>query len=206
MFDHLYRFCFSHIKRCGCKAGYQLDKDAVSCGDIDECEGGRQGVCSHSCVNTQGSFHCHCNPGYLLESDGRRCKIMGKISRLSDNHGNSLCLFYFFKLGINVQVSELTFGMQGMLAEVLVYITQVYTNPHSFPTGEPYLLASVQTDLFLVGLRSSSLDVLVSSAKKSIVSVDYDWRDQRVFWVSLDSESIKWSSLDQKKQGTLFKG
>ncbi|XP_024294925.1 very low-density lipoprotein receptor-like isoform X3 [Oncorhynchus tshawytscha] len=134
--------------RCGCKAGYQLDEDAVSCGDIDECVGGRQGVCSHSCVNTQGSFHCHCNPGYLLESDGRHCKIM----------------------------------------------------------GEPYLLASVQTDLFLVGLRSSSLYVLVSSAKKAILSVDYDWRDQRVFWVSLDSESIKWSSLDQKKQGTLFKG
>ncbi|XP_031686144.1 low-density lipoprotein receptor-related protein 4 isoform X2 [Oncorhynchus kisutch] len=134
--------------RCGCKAGYQLNEDAVSCGDIDECVGGRQGVCSHSCVNTQGSFHCHCNPGYLLESDGRHCKIM----------------------------------------------------------GEPYLLASVQTDLFLVGLRSSSLYVLVSSAKKAILSVDYDWRDQRVFWVSLDSESIKWSSLDQKKQGTLFKG
>ncbi|XP_021476797.2 very low-density lipoprotein receptor isoform X2 [Oncorhynchus mykiss] len=134
--------------RCGCKAGYQLDEDAVSCGDIDECVGGRQGVCSHSCVNTPGSFHCHCNPGYLLESDGRHCKIM----------------------------------------------------------GEPYLLASVQTDLFLVGLRSSSLDVLVSSAKKAILSVDYDWRDQRVFWVSLDSESIKWSSLDQKKRGTLFKG
>ncbi|XP_052334564.1 very low-density lipoprotein receptor-like isoform X4 [Oncorhynchus keta] len=134
--------------RCGCKAGYQLDEDAVSCGDIDECVGGKRGVCSHSCVNTQGSFHCHCNPGYLLESDGRHCKIM----------------------------------------------------------GEPYLLASVQTDLFLVGLRSSSLDVLVSSAKKAILSVDYDWKDQRVFWVSLDSEGIKWSSLDQKKQGTLFKG
>jgi hypothetical protein len=64
----------------------------------------------------------------------------------------------------------------------------------------------VQTELFLFGLRSSSLDVLVSSAKKAILSLDYDWRDQKVFWVSLDSESIKWSSLHQKKTGTLVKG
>lgn len=68
------------------------------------------------------------------------------------------------------------------------------------------MLSSVQTDLFLVGLLSGSLDVLTSSAKKAILSLDYDWREQRVYWVSLDTESIRWSSLDQKTTGTLVKG
>lgn len=48
--------------------------------------------------------------------------------------------------------------------------------------------------------------MLSSSAKKAILSLDYDWREQRVFWVSLDTESIRWSSLDQKTTGTLIKG
>ena len=67
-------------------------------------------------------------------------------------------------------------------------------------------MSSVQTDLFLFGLRSGNLNVLSSSAKKAILSLDYDWREQRVFWVSLDTESIRWSSLDQKTTGTLIKG
>lgn len=58
----------------------------------------------------------------------------------------------------------------------------------------------------MLGLRSGSLDVLPSSAKKAILSVDYDWREQRVFWVSLDTDSIRWSSLDYKSTGTLIKG
>lgn len=58
----------------------------------------------------------------------------------------------------------------------------------------------------MVGLFSGSVDVLSSSAKKAILSLDYDWREQRVFWVSLDTESIRWSSLDQKTTGTLVNG
>lgn len=74
------------------------------------------------------------------------------------------------------------------------------------PSGEPFLLASIQTDLFLFGLRSGSLDVLASPAKKAILSLDYDWMDKKVFWESLDTESIRWSSLDQKTTGTVIKG
>lgn len=74
------------------------------------------------------------------------------------------------------------------------------------PSGEPFLLSSVQTELLLFGLRSGSLDVLSSSAKRAILSVDYDWREQRVFWVTVDTDGIGWSSLDRKTTGTLIKG
>lgn len=65
---------------------------------------------------------------------------------------------------------------------------------------------SIQTELYLFGLRSGSLDVLKSPAKQGILSLDYDWRDQRAFWVSGDSKAIRWSSLDQKSTGVLVKG
>ena len=39
--------------------------------DIDEC---KINVCHHnaSCTNTQGSYNCTCNPGYI--GDGLNCK------------------------------------------------------------------------------------------------------------------------------------
>ncbi|KAL2091711.1 hypothetical protein ACEWY4_011509 [Coilia grayii] len=143
-------FCYStpRGKRCGCRTGFRLQEDGVSCVDNDECGDNHLNVCSHLCKNTEGSFICNCSQGYVLEPDGHNCKIM----------------------------------------------------------GEPYLLAAVQSQLFLLGLRSSSLAVLVSSEKKNILAVDYDWQEQRVFWISLNADSIKWSSLDRKSQGTIIKG
>ncbi|KTF92133.1 hypothetical protein cypCar_00012920 [Cyprinus carpio] len=71
---------------------------------------------------------------------------------------------------------------------------------------EPYLLASVQSEVFLLGLRSSSLDVLLSSEKQFVLSLDYDWQKQRVYWINLNTDNIKYLSLDQKSKGTLIKG
>lgn len=48
--------------------------------------------------------------------------------------------------------------------------------------------------------------MLPSSAEKAILSVDYDWWEQRVFWVTVDTDSIRWSSLDHSTAGTLIKG
>lgn len=48
--------------------------------------------------------------------------------------------------------------------------------------------------------------MLKSPAKQGILALDYDWRDQKAFWVSGDSKAIRWSSLDQKSTGVLVKG
>lgn len=58
----------------------------------------------------------------------------------------------------------------------------------------------------MYGLRSHSLVTLPSSAKKAVLSLDYDWKGQKVFWVSLEMAAIMWSSLDQKMTGSLIKG
>ncbi|XP_021357392.1 fibulin-1-like isoform X1 [Mizuhopecten yessoensis] len=41
--------------------------------DIDECELHPGVLCSHSCVNTLGSYRCECESGYSLHSDARTC-------------------------------------------------------------------------------------------------------------------------------------
>ena len=41
--------------------------------DIDECSDPQVHRCQHSCVNTIGSFHCVCDPGYTLDTNGKTC-------------------------------------------------------------------------------------------------------------------------------------
>ena len=31
------------------------------------------GGCDHTCVNTNGSYHCMCNDTFTLDSDGHGC-------------------------------------------------------------------------------------------------------------------------------------
>ena len=43
----------------------------ICCLDINECIGYHG--CHHLCNNTDGSFHCYCNPGYVLQSNETNC-------------------------------------------------------------------------------------------------------------------------------------
>lgn len=52
-------------------------EDGRTCVDVDECEG--PDVCSHLCINSPGSYHCDCHPGYVMEANGHHCKIRGKV-------------------------------------------------------------------------------------------------------------------------------
>ncbi|XP_067143727.1 epidermal growth factor-like protein 7 [Centruroides vittatus] len=56
---------------CHCPLGW-----TGKCCDIDvnECVQDN-GKCDHSCVNMPGSYRCKCHEGFVLQSDGRRCKI-----------------------------------------------------------------------------------------------------------------------------------
>ena len=40
--------------------------------DIDECADDHG--CHHMCNNTDGSFTCYCNPGYMFDMVGTTCR------------------------------------------------------------------------------------------------------------------------------------
>ena len=49
--------------------------------DINECLT-NNGSCQHNCHNSDGSYTCSCNDGYLLNSDGHTCEgRQGSMSR-----------------------------------------------------------------------------------------------------------------------------
>lgn len=74
------------------------------------------------------------------------------------------------------------------------------------PPDEPLLLASVQSELWLLGVHSGSL-TLLSSVSRPVFSLDYHWAQQRVYWLSPDYQSIRWADVKKpNSRGTLIKG
>ncbi|XP_061182283.1 mucin-like protein [Saccostrea echinata] len=59
---------------CFCESGFKLDQDNSTCIDINECRL-PSSICEHNCTNIQGSFECGCSTGYVLQNDGRSCKV-----------------------------------------------------------------------------------------------------------------------------------
>ncbi|XP_055018140.1 low-density lipoprotein receptor-related protein 4 isoform X1 [Boleophthalmus pectinirostris] len=192
--------CPSHQFQCrtwGC-----LDPD-LFCNNVRDCvdgsdEGGSCGVkcteedrrgCSQTCVSTPQGPRCSCSEGYRLLEDGVTCEDVDECEARTPVCSH-ICT--------NFPGSFTCHCHPGYVMEA--------NRQHCKISGEPLLLSSVLSDLFVVGLRTGSVDVLESSTKKAILSVDYDWRERRVYWDSLDSDSIKWSSLDHKATGTLIKG
>lgn len=71
---------------------------------------------------------------------------------------------------------------------------------------EPLLLASVQSELLLLGTHSGALRLLLTT-RRPVFSLDYNWEQQRVYWLSPDYQSIHWIDMrspDSKR--TLIKG
>ncbi|KAM4048930.1 low-density lipoprotein receptor-related protein 2-like [Anomaloglossus baeobatrachus] len=136
--------------KCMCDKGFKFRGNGSLCVDINECKELDPSPCSQSCINRNGTFNCTCHPGYLLQRDGRQCKVTGT---------------------------------------------------------DPILLVAVQFDLITYNLRTLDEEVLVSTDKNSMIfSVDYDLIDQKIFWMDLNAQSVKWLAIGTKAKGTLVKG
>ena len=59
--------CFCYIDVCDVKP-----INDGQCDDINECDD-NNGGCEQTCVNTDGSYHCECEVGFMLQPDGQHC-------------------------------------------------------------------------------------------------------------------------------------
>ena len=91
----IFFFVVFTLLQTGCKAKWPSFEEVVrnSCysplmyllvSDINECSNGNGG-CNHNCVNTAGSFHCECHPGFEFESSEKK-KCQGKIKKKKIKH------------------------------------------------------------------------------------------------------------------------
>lgn len=92
--------------QCGCRSGFRLATDELTCVDFNEC-GSSNGGCTQICTNTVGSFSCGCESGFQLENDGISCT--GKPTHRATHtvcmsvYMCELCLFQHFQLSVHVK-------------------------------------------------------------------------------------------------------
>ncbi|XP_023692329.1 low-density lipoprotein receptor-related protein 2 [Paramormyrops kingsleyae] len=193
--------CPSHQFQCG--TGECVDPASVCNASTDCVDGSDEGPachndacsspgspqCAFKCYNTPQGARCSCNVGFELLADQVTC-VDSNECKAAEPPCSHICM--------NTEGSYRCHCHPGY---------QLAADDHGCEiTGEPLLLASMQNELLLHGLRRSSLDIHPTTSKKAIMWVDYDWRDQKIFWVNLEADSIKWNSLDKRNKGTIVKG
>ncbi|XP_067839507.1 low-density lipoprotein receptor-related protein 2-like [Heptranchias perlo] len=147
--------------------------------------------CTHMCYKTPHGPKCGCENGFKLMTDLYSCVDIDECKELPTSPCSQMCL--------NKNGTYSCSCHPGFL---------LHNDGHSCKvTGvEPVLLVSTHHDVLLYGLHSAKKDILSAISKNAIFSLDYDWKEQVIFWVDIYSESIKWMKLDQQDKGTLIKG
>lgn len=87
--------CFCHLSSCNV-----YPTNSTSCEDIDECRDNLVHGCSHTCVNTIGSYYCNCPGNLRLANDRQTCndynecvdEPCGRGLTCINTHGSYICI------------------------------------------------------------------------------------------------------------------
>ncbi|XP_006795713.2 low-density lipoprotein receptor-related protein 2-like [Neolamprologus brichardi] len=196
------KICPSHLYQCG--SGECVDTNLV-CNGVTNCaDGSDEGVncvlrscsspsaplCEHSCVSTPYGPKCYCAAGFRLMSRATHCVDIDECTTAPHAVCNHICR--------NTRGSYSCHCHPGFYLEP--------DNKSCKTKDEPLLLASVQSDLFLLGVHSGMLRLLTSTSRPAF-SLDYHWVQQRIYWLSTDYQSIRWVDMRKPdKRGNLVKG
>ncbi|XP_070707105.1 low-density lipoprotein receptor-like [Pempheris klunzingeri] len=196
------RKCPLHLYQCG--SGECVDPGLVCNGFTNCADSSDEGVgcvqhncsspsapqCDHHCVSAPSGPRCYCAAGFKLHTSAVSCVDIDECDTVPHAACKHTCL--------NTRGSYVCQCHPGFYLE---------PDDKSCKTkDEPLLLASVQSELLLLGVRSGTLRLL-SSANRPVFSLDYHWAQQRVYWLSPDYQSIRWADVkNSNNKGTLIKG
>uniref|UniRef100_A0A8P4G0N3 EGF-like domain-containing protein n=1 Tax=Dicentrarchus labrax TaxID=13489 RepID=A0A8P4G0N3_DICLA len=196
------RKCPSHLYQCGsgeCVDPLLVCNRFTNCADSSDegvgcvqqnCSSQSAPQCDHHCVSTPNGPRCYCAAGFRLYSSAVSCVDIDECNAMPHDVCKHTCL--------NTRGSYTCHCYPGFFLEP--------DNKSCKTKDEPLLLASVQSELLLLGVHSSTLRLL-SSASRPVFSLDYHWAQQRVYWLSPDYQSIRWADVkNSNSKGTLIKG
>ncbi|XP_068430286.1 low-density lipoprotein receptor-like [Clinocottus analis] len=196
------RHCAAQLYQCG--SGECVDPGLVCDGFTNCVDSSDEGAgcallncsspsaprCDYKCVSTPNGPRCYCAAGFQLHSSAVSCEDIDECNAVPYVVCQHACR--------NTRGSFVCRCLPGFYME---------PDHKSCKTkGAPLLLASVQSELLVLGVHSSSLRLL-STANRPVFSLDYLWAQQRVYWLSPDYQSIRWADMKNlNSKGTLIKG
>ncbi|KAM4706690.1 low-density lipoprotein receptor-related protein 2-like [Discoglossus pictus] len=148
--------------------------------------------CSHSCYKSPYGPRCMCDKGFRFIGNKSMCVDVNECKELDPSPCSQSC--------VNQNGSYSCACHPGYLLEPDSHRCKA--------TGtEPVLLVAVQYDLILYRLRRFEEEILTSTDKNLMIyAVDYDIAEQKIYWMDLNAESIKWITIGTKRKGNLVKG
>ncbi|XP_037346069.2 vitamin K-dependent protein S isoform X1 [Pungitius pungitius] len=136
---------------CQCPLGFKYDFSSKSCNDIDEC---KLNVCDGQCMNTAGSFSCHCDgrQRLYLGEDERYCKIIPVCVDLYDDRRPEM--LYLGEQFAGLPVIFLRFRLPENTKFAAEFDFRTFD-----PEGVVLYAESSQDSWFMLGLRGGRIEV-----------------------------------------------
>uniref|UniRef100_A0A8C4T9C2 Low-density lipoprotein receptor-related protein 2 n=1 Tax=Erpetoichthys calabaricus TaxID=27687 RepID=A0A8C4T9C2_ERPCA len=181
--------CIQNSKVCDRSDDCGDNSDEKGCG-INECTDPSMHHCDHNCTDTPTSFRCTCRPGYRLMSDNRTCDDVDEC-----NDSSSMCS----------QLCENTVGS---------YICKCAPGYIREPDGRrcrqnsniaPYLIFSNRYYLRNLSTDGTSYSLILQGLT-SVVAMDFDRVDKRLYWVDVTRGVIERMFLNGTNKETIISG
>ncbi|XP_050296892.1 low-density lipoprotein receptor-related protein 4 [Anthonomus grandis grandis] len=173
---------------CGCNNGFKLDKDGVTCNDIDECMYATDPVCSQKCNNTVGSFKCGCMTGYVLRPDLRTCKAVGAPPTL------------LFANRIDIRQMSLSNTKYKLLLKGLHNVISLDYHYEK----QLIFYSDVSTDkIKSAAVNGTDVSTIVSSGLDSPGGLAVDWIHDLLYWTDSGTKRVEVSKLDGSNRAVI---
>ncbi|KAM3866980.1 pro-epidermal growth factor [Diretmus argenteus] len=158
---------------CTCPKGYALLPDRKTCQEIIPCEGNAT-KCGHGCLATDEGVICVCPEGSILQEDGQACSGCSSADR---GGCSQLC----------TPVSPARWQC-GCLPGYQLH----RDGKRCIATGPPpYLLVADLVDIRRVNLDGTGDKTLVEEPRGTIIALDYDPVQNKVYFASTTLKTIE---------------
>ncbi|CAM4944086.1 unnamed protein product [Rotaria socialis] len=178
---------------CLCQPGFHVRNTTgyKKCEDINECEE-NPNTCHQHCLNTNGSFICACNEGFVLQADGRSCKIINETGiRLLTLRQSTMEWF---------SPTMQTYG-QINLGSDMRYITAFDVDNRT----NTYFWSDLgaKTIYSRTG-RANNYTKLITSGNSYIGDIAFDWIGRNLYWTDYMLEHVEVATVDGRYRRILF--
>uniref|UniRef100_A0A8D1T6B6 EGF-like domain-containing protein n=1 Tax=Sus scrofa TaxID=9823 RepID=A0A8D1T6B6_PIG len=149
--------------QCSCGAGWRLEPDGQSCGDVDECSMAYS-PCGQLCHNTPGSFSCGCVQGYQLHN-GTDCRVTDDAVKI-------------------IIAADRELGVLDQRTGIYETLVPVKSRPTSVAYDlekNMYFWVDEFLNVFVLGKPNS---VPLYPELKAVNSISLDWFTGELYWAS----------------------